>query len=163
MNLWLRLLLLRLSLRRRSSVDLLDEIALDLRVWPTDLDLLGHVNNGRFLSLMDLGRVALMARIGLLDVARQQQWTPLVRNIDINYYKPLFLGQRYRLHTRVLGWDEKWLYVGQRFDRGETLIAEARVRGLLRGREGNIPTARVLHMLDQPGRVSPPLPPTRTD
>ena len=163
MNLWFRLLLLRLSLLRQPSADLLDEVTLNLRVWPSDLDLLGHVNNGRFLSVMDLGRLALMSRSGLLRVARQQRWMPLVRNIDITYRKPLLLGQRYALRTRVLGWDDKWLYLEQRFERDDIPIADARVRGLLRGREGNIPTARVLQMLDQPGRASPPVPATHAD
>ena len=33
-----------------------------MRVLPNDLDLLWHMNNGRYLSLMDQGRVDLMVR-----------------------------------------------------------------------------------------------------
>jgi acyl-CoA thioesterase FadM len=155
MNLWLRLLLLHLSLPRRSRVDLLDDVVLDLRVWPTDLDIQRHMNNGRYLSVMDLGRYALMARTGLLDVAGKHRWMPLVRGIEIDYFKPLMPWQRYRLHTRLAGWDEKWLYLEQRFETDERVCASARIHGLLRGREGNIPSARLLEALGQGHRTPP--------
>lgn len=157
MNLWFRLLYLYLYLvlPRHSRVDLLDEVTLDLRVWPTDLDIQRHVNNGRYLSLMDLGRLALMERTDLLRVAREQRWLPLVRGIDIAYYKPLLPWERFRLHTRLADWDGKWLYLEQRFERGDATCARARIHGLLRSREGNVPTERLLAALGQSERRPP--------
>lgn len=35
------------------------------RVWPGDLDINLHMNNGRYLSLCDLGKIDLMLRTGL--------------------------------------------------------------------------------------------------
>ncbi len=35
------------------------------RVLPTDLDVLGHMNNGVYLSIMDLGRMDLLQRSGI--------------------------------------------------------------------------------------------------
>ncbi len=159
MNLWLRLLLLHLALARQSRVDLLDEVVLDLRVWPTDLDIQRHMNNGRYLSIMDLGRYALMARTGLLSIASTHRWMPLVRGIEIEYFKPLTPFQRFRLHTRLAGWDGKWLYLEQRFETDERVRASARIHGLLRGREGNIPTEQVLQALGEAHRESPARPP----
>ncbi len=161
MNLWLRLLLLHLSLKRQSRIDLLDEVVLDLRVWPTDLDIQRHMNNGRYLSVMDLGRYALMARTGLLGVAAKHRWMPLVRGIEIEYFKPLMPLQRFRLHTRLAGWDGKWLWLEQRFETEERVCASARIHGLLRGREGNIPTERLLEALGQAHRESPEHAPDR--
>lgn len=160
MNLWFRLLYLQLQLllRRRPRIDVLDSVALDLRVWPTDLDVFRHVNNGRYLSLMDLGRLALMERTGLLAAARAHRWMPLVRGIDIEYYKPLRPWQPFTLHTRLLGWDRKWLYLEQQFERGDTRVAEARVHGLLRGGQGNVPPAEILAAIGQGERASPPVP-----
>lgn len=155
MNLWLRLLLLYLALPRQPRIDLLEEAVLDLRVWPTDLDIQRHMNNGRYLAVMDLGRYALMARIGLLGVARRQGWMPLVRGIEIEYSKPVMPFQRFHLYTRLAGWDGKWLYLEQRFETHERVCATARIHGLLRGREGNIPTDRLLEALGEPHRKSP--------
>ncbi len=155
MNVWLRLLLLHLTLARQSRIDLLAEVVLNLRVWPTDLDVQRHMNNGRYLSVMDLGRYALMARTGLLRVAGEHGWMPLVRGIEIEYFKPLMPWQRFRLHTRLAGWDGKWLYLEQRFETDDRVCARARIHGLLRGREGNIPTNRLLEALGQAHRESP--------
>lgn len=74
MNLYLRLLWLlwRLhSLRRRG---LFEESRVAFCVWPNDCDLNLHMNNGRYLSLMDLGRVYLTAQSGLLREALRRRW-----------------------------------------------------------------------------------------
>ncbi|HEX9502601.1 MAG TPA: thioesterase, partial [Thermoanaerobaculia bacterium] len=49
-------------LRRRRGV--LDESLIRLRVWPTDMDLNFHLNDGRYLSLSGVARVDLMLRSG---------------------------------------------------------------------------------------------------
>lgn len=159
MNLWLRLLLLLLRLRGQPTGDLLDEVALDLRVLPNDLDVFAHVNNGRYLTLMDLGRLALMQRVGILRLSRKHGWYPLVRGIEIEYIRPLTLWRRFRLHTRLISWDEKWVYLEQRFVAGDTLHARAHVRGLLRGPDGNVPTSTLLATLGAADRLPPRPPP----
>ena len=49
----------------------LDESVIHARVLPTDLDLNLHLNNGRALTLMDLGRVDLMLRMGVVGELRR--------------------------------------------------------------------------------------------
>ncbi len=66
MNLFFRLLRLLLTARWRGRLGPLDESVLKLRVWPVDLDVNLHMNNGRYLSVMDLGRVDVILRTGLL-------------------------------------------------------------------------------------------------
>jgi hypothetical protein len=56
MNLWLRLFWLALALLWRRKLDPRHDVSrLTFRVLPTDLDLNGHMNNGRYLTIMDLG------------------------------------------------------------------------------------------------------------
>jgi len=159
MNLWFRLLRLLWQLRGQPPADLLAELVLDLRVWPTDLDAFGHMNNGRYLTLMDLGRFAVMKRTGLLAAARANRWLPLVRGIEIEYLRPLMPWQRFRLHTRLISWDRKWVYLEHRFVAGDTLHARAHVRGLLRAADGNVPTAELLAAVGAGGREPPEAPP----
>lgn len=130
-----------------------------MRVLPNDLDVFAHMNNGRYLTLMDLGRLALMHRIGLLRACRQRGWYPLVRGIEIEYIRPLTPWRRFRLHTRLISWDRKWVYLEQRFTVGETLHARAHVRGLLRGPGGNVPTPTLLETLGAADRQPPRTPP----
>lgn len=69
MNLYLRRLWLLVQLPFVRRAGLLAPSRLTLRVWPTDCDLNFHMNNGRYLTFMDLGRVHLLAQMGLLAVA----------------------------------------------------------------------------------------------
>ena len=57
MNLWLRLLLRSLTLSFRAPVPPLGPCLTRFRVLPLDLEPLGHVNNGRYLTWLDLARV----------------------------------------------------------------------------------------------------------
>ena len=70
MNLWLRLIWVALSGWLGHRLDLPGEASrLTFRVWFHDLDPFRHMNNGRYLTLMDLGRTDLMVRSGLARAA----------------------------------------------------------------------------------------------
>jgi acyl-CoA thioesterase FadM len=101
----------------------LDESQLTLRVWPTDLDPNLHMNNGRYLTIMDLGRIDLMVRIGLAREARRRRWMPVVAAVQIRYRRSLAPFERYTLSTRLLGWNGRWFYLEQRFLRGDGSVA----------------------------------------
>ncbi|WP_342372968.1 acyl-CoA thioesterase [Propioniciclava soli] len=128
MNLYGRLLMLLLRWRRRAPVGLWDAVVTRFRVVPTDLDLMAHMNNGKYLTLMDLGRMDLMLRSGFWGTVRAQGWYPVVAGQTITYRRSLRLGQRFELHTKVLGFDERWIFVEQTFRRGEVVHAHAVVR-----------------------------------
>lgn len=147
---------------RRPRLTPLDESVIDLRVLPNDLDLHAHMNNGRYLSIMDLGRLDLMTRTGLGRVALKQRWIPLVAWASIRYRRPLKVFQRFQLRTRIVYWDIKWFYIEQRFERDGQLIAAARIVGLLRGKEGNITPEQALKTLGH-NQLAAPTPPSDLD
>lgn len=120
------------------------ESVVEYRVWPTDLDFNLHLTNARYLSFMDLGRLDLLARLGMLKPMLRLKWTPVVGAVMLKFRRGLDPWMRFTLHTRVLGWDEKWFYVEQRFMRDGEMHASALVRLLFSGREGSLSTARVL-------------------
>lgn len=157
MNLFFRLIKLLFLLPFRKSLNLLDSSKLRFTVFPNDLDIYGHMNNGRYLTLMDLGRMDWIWRTGLGRTARARRWNPLVAASSIRYKKSLLVFQRFTLHTRVLGWDEKWFYLEQSFKKKERLFAVAVVQGLFRGPEGNISTEQVLRAMGRQ-EFSPKLP-----
>ena len=157
MSLLIRLFWLAVTWRSRGPIDLLAESVLPLRVLPNDLDVFGHMNNGRYLAIMDLGRIDYLYRTGSMRATRDRGWHPLVAGARIRYRRPLMLWQFYTLHTRLLGWDDKWLFIEQRFEREGQLVAVARVKGLFAGREGKVPTAALLQAIGLDS-VSPPLP-----
>ena len=158
MNLLLRFIIVLLAALRRQPLRILDESMVTFQIWPNDLDINGHMNNGRYLTLMDLGRIDLMVRTGLAKVALRRKWHPVVGSATIRFRLPLRLFQIYQLKTRVLGWDEKWFYVEQRFERRGNVVAVGVVKGLLRGHTGNIPPAEVLRSINL-AIPSPEMPP----
>lgn len=128
MNLWLRLLWLLLASPRRTPVPSFGPCRTSFRVLPTDLDVLRHVNNGVYLSMMDLARLDLMMRAGLARGLRQRGWYPVVVAQTIRFRRSLTLFQSFTITTRVLGWDEKAFVLEQRFERGSEAVANALVR-----------------------------------
>ncbi len=157
MNLYLRLLWLWLTARRRPPCALLGPCITSLRVWPNDLDLYRHVNNGRYFTLLDLGRTDLMLRSGLASRIKAAGWFPVATMATMQFRHALTVFQRFEIHTRVLGWDDKSIFLEQRVVRqGESVaVAAIRVR-FLRQTGGSVATSELMALAghDAP---SPPL------
>jgi acyl-CoA thioesterase FadM len=151
----IRILLRNIFRRRRGA---LDESLLRLRVWPTDIDLNFHLNDGRYISLAGLGRIDLMLGTGLLRRAMKRGWYPVVGAGMIRYRREIKSLERFLLRSRIVGWDDKWFYFEHRFEKiGGDLAAIAYARGVLRNREGAVPTSDVMALVGHTA-PSPPLP-----
>ncbi|WP_127792013.1 thioesterase family protein [Agromyces sp. LHK192] len=102
---------------------------------PTDLDINRHMNNGVYYSIMDVARFDMLVRNGLWKVMLDQGWYPVVASETITFRKSLSLWQRFTIETKVLGFDDKAVYVEQRFVRpGADGKPEIYAQGLIRGR-----------------------------
>jgi acyl-CoA thioesterase FadM len=103
--------------RWRTAVPRLGPCETPMRVWPNDLDILRHMNNGRYCTLMDLGRVDLMVRNGVWAHLNRRGWYPVVVAQTIYFRRSLKLAERFVMRTTVLGWDEKHFIMEQAFCR----------------------------------------------
>jgi acyl-CoA thioesterase FadM len=144
----------RSSLRGRLGA--LDESVLTMRVWPTDLDTNGHMNNGRYLTLMDFGRTDLLIRAGLARQALRRRWVPALGGATVVFRRSLRPMRLYELRTRVVCWDDKWFYFEQRFDRHGATYAHALARGLLLERGVKVPPSEAVLAMGGPAQ-SPPM------
>ena len=159
MMLLLRIIKVVLKGLKAPRLKPLDESRISMRVWPNDLDLNLHMNNGRYLSIMDLGRVDLMARTGILRLMVKNRWRPMVGSAFIRFRRGLRPFSRYDLVTRILCWDEKWFFMEQRFEQGGEVCASAYVKGLFVGPRDKVGTAELAQAVGhQDG--SPPMPET---
>lgn len=105
MNLWLRLLWLLLTARFRPAIEMPRGVSrLWFRVWPHDLDVSLHMNNGRYLTIMDLGRLDMMLASGLWRAVLRHKWTPIASAAKIRYRRELRPFQRFSLETRLVAW-----------------------------------------------------------
>jgi YbgC/YbaW family acyl-CoA thioester hydrolase len=128
MNLFFRLFWTLFVSRFRSPVSIMGPCSTPFRCLPTDLDVLRHMNNGVYLSLMDLARVDLMNRAGLAKKVAAKNWYPVVVAETIRFKKSLQLFDAFRIETRIVGWDEKAFLLEQKFFRKSVCMAEAVVR-----------------------------------
>jgi acyl-CoA thioesterase FadM len=140
----LRTLMVFLRALRAPRIGLLDESAVGFRVLPGDLDVNVHLNNGRYLALMDLGRFDLLIRGGLFRPMVRLRWRPLLGSAMVRYRRSLQPFQRFQLRSRLICWDDRWFVFEQRFESRGQLYAVALARGLFRDRTGNVPPAQVL-------------------
>jgi acyl-CoA thioesterase FadM len=136
MNLIFRLLLTLFLSGRREPVSVLGPCLTPFRCWFTDLDILRHMNNGKYFSIMDLARVDLMIRADLYERLSQNGWYPVVVAETLRFRKSLKPLERFMVETVVLGWDEKAFILQQRFLRSEECVAEGVVRARILKRSG---------------------------
>jgi acyl-CoA thioesterase FadM len=144
-------------IRPLPKLGVLETDRLTMRVWPSGIDLNMHLNNARYLSVMDYGRTHLLARTGLLERVIRARWTPLVGASWVTYRRSLPLWARYTLDTRLVCWDERWFYMEQIFTGEQGLAAVGWVKGALREPAGIVAPQTVLEAIE-PGIVSPPIP-----
>jgi len=157
MNLYLRLLWLLWRLRSVARCGLFDESRVSFHVWPNDCDLNLHMNNGRYLTFMDLGRTHLMGQAGMLKEMLRRRWLPVLAAAEITYIRSLAPFERFELVTRLATWDDKYVYLEQTFERKGRLCAHAFVKALFLHRGTKVPNAEVVRAIGYCGDA-PPMP-----
>lgn len=97
-------------------------------MWPTDIDIFLHMNNGVYLTLLDLARFDLMMRANTWQRLKRQKVHPVVVQESITFRKSLTPWLKFEVETKILGWDEQAFFVGQRFVVKGEIYAEAVVK-----------------------------------
>jgi hypothetical protein len=97
-----------------------------------------HVNNGRYLTLADIGRMHWFARAGLMGVARQQKAFPVVGDAIAKFRRELKAFQSFEIDTRMIGWDHKWGFIEHRFIRDNRVLGVVAIRGVFKGPNGPV-------------------------
>lgn len=154
----LRMLWIWLTHRRRGRLGLADSGELAGRVMPWDLDVNLHMNNGRYFAMADMGRYDWWLRTGLWRQVRARDWHPVAGDSNARYSGSLLTFQRYRLRTRLLGWNEKWFFAEQRFVRRGRVMCTVLVRYLFMDATGAPRTTAEVLALIGASSASPPLP-----
>lgn len=116
--------------------------------WPWDLDVWMEMNNGRTLTLFDLGRMGHGVRAGIFPVLRREGWAMAVAGASVRFRKRVRAFQRLEMRTRIIGWDDKFVYMEQRMaHRGET-TAHLLLRAAITDADGLVRSDRWLAAFD---------------
>jgi len=65
----------------------------------------------------------------------------------LQFRRPLHLFHTCELHTRILGWDQKWGYLETRSVSSGRTVATVVAKAVVRSSEGIIPPERLLRLL----------------
>jgi len=150
-------LAIRQYVRPLAPLGVLEEDRLRMRVLPNDIDINLHMNNARYLNIMDYARMHLLARTRLLNHILHSRWRPLVGAVWITYRRSLPLFSAFEITSRMVCWDKKWFYLEQSFTGSHGLAAVGWVKGVLRDTQGTVDPQQVIEGV-APGTVSPPMP-----
>ncbi len=122
-----------------------------LTTLPTDIDVLQHMNNGRYLSLFDLGRWDLLTRTGLLGVMKERGWYAVVSSETVTFRRSLELWQRFDVESRLIGHDDRAVFMEHRAVIDGEVYARAIVRArMLRRSGGMVPHDEVFAAVGTP-------------
>jgi len=154
---WRTLLVILAARRRARRGKTLDPTAVGtirLTTLPSDIDILRHMNNGRYLSLFDLGRWDLLIRTGLFDAMKDRGWYAVVSSETITFRKSLQLWQRFEVQSRFIGHDDKALFLEHRAVVGGEVFARAIVRArMLRRTGGTVSNEELFAAVGKPDGV----------
>ena len=149
MHMILRTIVIFLKKRFLSKVSMKEKTQITMRVLPTDLDFLWHVNNGVYFSYMDFGRWDMIFRNGIYDAAMKKGWYTVVAGEAMKFKKSLQLWDKFTLETETLGHDDKYFFIQQKFLRKGELMATGLVKvRFLKRAGGTVSTKEVLEALN---------------
>lgn len=142
---------------RRRPLPLFDTHVSHHVCWPWDLDPWMELNNGRTLTLYDLGRLPMAARLGMLDALRKNGWSMTAAGTHVRYRRRVVAFQRVAMHSRLIGWDARFLYIEQAMWGGAEALNHILVRQAATQPGGILPPERLLAAMGHEA-PSPPLP-----
>ncbi|WP_417207800.1 acyl-CoA thioesterase [Antarctobacter sp.] len=144
--------------RRAPRLGLLETHVSTHLCMPWDLDLWMELNNGRTLTIYDLGRIPLGYRTGLFDVLQRERWGLTVAGSVVRYRRRVRLFEKIEMHSRLLGWDKRFIYIDQSmWKTNGDCASHAVYRTALTDANGIVTTDRSTTALGVPTE-SPPLP-----
>jgi acyl-CoA thioesterase FadM len=155
MSIFLRFLWLLATARWRKPFGINGISRLRQRVWLDDLDFNIHMNNARYLAVMDLGRVDWIIRSGAWRLIRHAGMRPVVGGYMVRFRRSLRPFQRFELRTRLLGWDERWIYIEQIMESRDGIACLVVQRSGFTRKGRLVPPAELAEKLDYHGPILP--------
>lgn len=165
MNLWFRLAWTFVAALFRSPLAPREGVSrVVFRVWPHDLDLNLHLNNGRYLTLMDLGRIDFVLRTGLWRPILANKWAPIISTAAIRFRRELRPFEAFTIETRLVAWSDTTAVMEQTFvSHHQRVAARALVKAgfYARSDRAYVTVKRLVEALGVPPEEaqSPPLTP----
>ena len=143
--------------RRASAAQFTDVTTCSFYCHPWDMDHFIEMNNGRHLTLYDLGRFDLAVKTGLWDTLKKEKWGLVVAGSSVRFRKRIFAFQKITMKTQLIGMDHRWFYIQQSMEVNGEPCSSALFRTGVTEKGRTVLTERVSKAMDQEGfTLTPP-------
>lgn len=124
-----------------ASIPALGTSVVRHRVWPHQIDYNLHMNNAKYLTFLEAGRWTLFRDNGWFKHFFDKRLNLVVASLEITFIRELNLFTQFEVHTRLLSWDDKYLYFEQRIMVKGKLYGHALVKmaGVRKGKRALTP------------------------
>ena len=123
----------------------------------SDIDPWMEMNNGRTLTLFDLGRIPMAERSGVITATTKRGWGITVAGASIRYRARVRLFQKIDITSAFLGWDHRFLYLQQTMWRGDVATSSTLCRWAVTSDQGIVAPEKLAREMGWP-ETSPDLP-----
>jgi len=127
------------------------------RCWPQDLDNYLEMNNGRILTVLDIGRTGLAVRVGLIAALTRNRWGLTIAGSSARYRRRIRPFKKFRIVSRAVGWDHRFFYIEQSIWLGDECATQVLYRSAVTDKNGIIAPERVFADVGYEG-TAPTLP-----
>jgi acyl-CoA thioesterase FadM len=127
----------------KKFIGVMDQSTLKFRVLFNDVDI-QRMSSDRYLPIMDLGRINVILQAGLLKKFIKNKWVPVSRVAVIRYKYPLKLFQQYTLKSKIIYWDDEWVWTEHRFQRNGRTTTLGISKITFVGPSGKVPISDVI-------------------
>lgn len=130
--------------RKAPSLPITGTHVTRLTCWPWDIDMWAELNNGRSLTLYDLGRIPLAVRTGLVAALRRRGWGMTMAGATVRWRRRVKTFETVEMLSRVAGWDDRFIYLDQSmWKKNGDCASQAVYRSAITGPGGIVPPAEI--------------------
>lgn len=125
---------------------------------PWDVDMWWELNNGRTLTLYDMGRLPLAGRVGLIRALKSNRWGLTMAGCSVRYRRRIRMFERVEMRSRAVCWDDKFIYLEQSlWKKNGECAGHILYRSAVTGKNGIVPPTQVIGAID-PDFENPAMP-----
>lgn len=135
--------------RRAPKLGLMDTHVTHHVCWPWDLDVFLELNNGRTLTLFDLGRISMGERTVFGATLKAQRWGIAVAGNTVRYRRRVRAFDRLTIRTRCIGWDARFLYMEQSMWKGQECTSQQVIRSAVTSKAGIVAPSELLKAMGE--------------
>ena len=147
-----------LKFRNAEPLEFLGTHVSHHRCWPWDIDVWMELNNGRTLTLYDLGRYPLAQRVGLIATLRKNGWALTMAGASVRWRARIRPFERFEMRSRAVGWDSRFVYLEQSmWKRDGRCASQVLYRSAVTDKNGIVTPDRVMESMERVEQ-SPELP-----